>query len=240
MTVLLLPGLLCDHTVWNDQSDALGEFAEVIIPDFRCASSIPAMAQLVLDAAGSSSNPRFAVAGHSMGGRVALEVFRMAPDRVERLALLDTGVHPRAAGEESKRQELIDLARTHGMTALAARWLPPMLHPDHSALLLQRLTEMVERSTPETFTNQQRALLDRPDARTVLPDIRCPVLVLCGRQDAWSPVPQHEEIAASIPQSKLVMVEECGHMSPAEQPGAVTSALREWFVIRTGRRIHHH
>src|SRR5271157_4431539 len=108
MTVFLLPGLLCDATIWSHQSDALGD---VVIPDFRYVSSIEAMAQLVLDAAPE----RFAVAGHSMGGRVALEVFRMAPGRVERLALLDTGVHPRAAGEEAKRQELIDLARSRGM-----------------------------------------------------------------------------------------------------------------------------
>jgi len=224
MTVFLLPGLLCDETIWSGQRDALGEFADVGIPDFRYVNSIPAMAQLVLDAAPK----RFSVAGHSMGGRVALEVFRMAPDRVERLALLDTGVHPRAAGEESKRGELVDLARSQGMAALAARWLPPMLHNNHSALL-PTLTEMVIRSTPETFANQQRALLDRPDARTVLPLIQCPTLVLCGRQDTWSPVSQHEEIAAAIPQAKLVIVDDCGHMSPVEQPAAVTNALREWL-----------
>ena len=217
MTVFLLPGLLCDETIWANQREALGD---VIIPDFRLVNSIEAMAQLVLDAAPK----RFSVAGHSMGGRVALEVVRMAPDRVERLALLDTGVHPRAANEESKRGELIELARRDGMGALAARWLPPMLHPDHSALL-QPLTEMVKRSTPETFANQQRALLDRPDARAVLPRIHCPTLVLCGKQDAWSPVSQHEEIAAAIPQSKLVVIDDCGHMSPVEQPTAVTKWL---------------
>jgi pimeloyl-ACP methyl ester carboxylesterase len=226
MTLFLLPGLLCDETVWSDQSAALREVADVVIRDFRDVGSIQAMAQLVLDAA-----PKlFSVAGHSMGGRVALEVFRMAPERVERLALLDTGVHPAATGEESKRGELVDLARSQGMAAMAARWLPPMLHPDH-APLLQRLTEMVVRSTPESFANQQRALLDRPDARSVLPLIQCPTLVLCGRQDAWSPVSQHKEIAASIAHAKLVVVEDCGHMSPVEQPGAVTNALREWLGV---------
>jgi pimeloyl-ACP methyl ester carboxylesterase len=225
VTLFLLPGLLCDQSIWLKQSVVLGEIAEILIPDFRYVRSIPAMAQLVLDAAPR----RFAVAGHSMGGRVALEVFRMAPDRVERLALLDTGVHPRGAGEEAKRQELIDLAREDGMEALAARWLPPMLHPDHAALLAP-LTEMVKRSTPETFENQQRALLDRPEVRDLLPEINCPALVLCGRQDMWSPVRQHEEIAAAIAGSKLTIVEACGHMAPVEQPAAVTSALREWLA----------
>jgi len=220
MTVVLLPGLLCDETIWSHQREVLGKFADVVVPDFRYVSSISAMAQLVLDAAPE----RFSVAGHSMGGRVALEVFRMAPDRIERLALLDTGVHPRAADEESKRWPLVDLARSEGMAAMAARWLPPMLHPDHSALM-EPLTEMVMRSTPETFANQQRALLDRPDAREVLPLIQCPTLVLCGRQDIWSPVSQHEQIAASIPNAKLAIVEECGHMSPVEQPAAVTKWL---------------
>ena len=225
MTVFLLSGLLCDETVWADQRAVLSEFADVAIPDFRYVSSIKAMAGLVLDAAPE----RFSVAGHSMGGRVALEVVRTAPDRVERLALLDTGVHPRAAGEEAKRQPLVELARSQGMAAMAARWLPPMLHPDHSALF-QPLTEMVLRSTPETFANQQGALLDRPDARKVLQSIQCPTLILCGRQDAWSPVSQHEEIAASIPQSRLVIVEDCGHMSPVEQPVAVTKALCGWLA----------
>lgn len=220
-TIFLLPGLLCDAQIWSHQSAALREFAEIVIPDFRFARSIPAMAQLVLDGAPE----RFSVAGHSMGGRVALEVFRMAPDRVERLALLDTGIHARRPGEEAGRQELIELARREGMEAVAARWLPGMLHPDHRALLAP-LTEMVKRSTPESFENQQRALLDRPDARTVLSAIHCPTLVLCGREDAWSPVGQHEEIAASISGSKLAVIEECGHMSPVEQPAAVTNALR--------------
>ncbi len=220
--IFLLPGLLCDAQIWEHQTAALSGFAEVVIPDFRFVRTIPAMAQIVLDQARGG----FSVAGHSMGGRVALEVYRMAPERVERLALLDTGIHPRKPTEEAGRQELIDLARREGMEALAARWLPPMLHPNHSALL-RPLTEMVKRSTPDTFENQQRALLDRPDARTVLSSIQCPALVLCGRQDAWSPVAQHEEIASAIPGAKLVVIEDCGHMSPVEQPERVTAALRD-------------
>jgi len=224
MTVFLLPGLLCDRFIWSDQIRALERFAQVIVPEFRCVDSITAMARIVLDAA----PPTFALAGHSMGARVAIETFRMEPERVERLALLDTGVHARGPHEEAKRGELIEIARTQGMEAVAARWLPPMLHPDHAALL-GPLTDMVKRSTAETFANQQRALLDRPEARAVLPFVKCPALVLCGRQDAWSPVSQHEEIAAAIPHSKLVIVEDSGHMSPVEQPEAVTQALRAWL-----------
>lgn len=223
-TVLLLPGLLSDGDIWKHQSAALSEFADIVIPDFRFVRSLTAMAQIALDAAPG----RFGVAGHSMGGRVALEVVRLAPARVENLALLDTGIHARKPNEEAGRLELVELARREGMEALAARWLPPMLHPAHAALFAS-LLNMIRRSTPDTFENQQRALLDRPEARSVLPLIHCPALVLCGRQDAWSPVSQHEEIAASIPGSKLVVIEECGHMSPVEQPEAVTGSLLELF-----------
>lgn len=182
------------------------------------------MAQIVLD----NAPERFSIAGHSMGARVALEVIRMAGPRVERLALLDTGIHPRKPSEEAARQELIDLARRDGMVALATPWLQPMLHPEHTSLIAP-LMEMVQRSTPETFANQQRALLDRPDARSALSSIQCPTLVLCGREDIWSPVSQHEEIARLIPGAKLVVIEKCGHMSPVECPQAVTAALREWI-----------
>lgn len=220
--ICLLPGLLCDRTIWAAQEEALSEFAEVVIPDFRYVDSIPAMARIALEAATEDS---FLLAGHSMGARVALEVFRMAPERVEGLALLDTGIHPRGEAEPAKRQELIDLARREGMAAMCARWLPPMVYQTST---LTELTAMVLRSDPETFARQQKALLDRPDAREVLPLIQCATLVLCGREDQWSPVRQHEEIAAAIPDAKLVIVEECGHMSPFERPEAVTAALLEW------------
>jgi pimeloyl-ACP methyl ester carboxylesterase len=225
-TICLLPGLLCDATIWAAQREAFHKFADVLIPDFRFVNSFQAMARIVLDAAPD----RLLLAGHSMGARVALEVFRLAPERVDRIALLDTGIHPRAAGEEEKRQALIDIARQQGMAAMCARWLPPMLHPEHSAML-EPLTKMVLRSTPDTFANQQRALLDRPDAREVLPLLECPTLVLCGREDRWSPVKQHEAIAAAIPQSRLVVVENSGHMAPFEQPEAVSAAMLEWSEL---------
>jgi pimeloyl-ACP methyl ester carboxylesterase len=226
-TIFLLPGLLCDGTIWEAQCDTFSRFADVRIPDFRHVNSIGAMARMVLDAAPE----RFLLAGHSMGGRVALETIRIAPERIERIALLDTGIHRQAAGEEAKRQILIDIARNDGMAAMCARWLPPMLHPDHTAMI-PPLTEMVLRSTPDTFANQQRALLDRPETPAALRAIQCPALVLCGREDQWSPVKQHEEIAVAIPHSKLVVIEHAGHMAPYEQPEAVTKTMLEWSGLR--------
>lgn len=180
------------------------------------------MAQHVLETA----PPRFCLAGHSMGGRVAFEILRTAPERVEKLALIDTAFHPYVPGEESKRQPLVDLARAEGMAAVAAAWLPPMLHPGHMSLM-PSLTAMVKRSTPDSFENQQRALLSRDDATGVLGTIRCPTVIICGREDAWCPVSVHEQMAAAIPHAKLIVIEECGHMAPVEQPDAVSAALRD-------------
>ncbi|MGQ9367865.1 alpha/beta fold hydrolase [Azospirillum sp. ST 5-10] len=226
-TLVLLPGLLCDASVWAHQAAAFAATHEVVVPVFRGYESIPAMAASVLDRVPGP----FALAGHSMGGRVALEVVRRAPDRVERLALLDTGVHPRKPGEEAARQALVDLAHAEGMEALARRWLPPMVHPDRVAEpdLMGPLTAMVCRATPAVFAGQVRALLDRPDASAQLAAIRCPTALVVGRQDGWSPVAQHEPIAAAIAGATLTVVEDCGHMATVERPEAVTEALRGWL-----------
>lgn len=223
--LFLLPGLLCDEYVWRPQIAGLSVPCRVA--DFRGFDSLTAMAQSVLDQAPQ----RFAVAGHSMGGRVALEIMRLAPKRVTKLALLDTGIHPTRPGEAEKRQVLVDLADQKGMNALAKAWLPPMVHPDRTndQALMAPLTAMVERMTPEIFSKQIRALLNRRDAAPVLPTIACPTLVAVGRQDGWSPVEQHQQIADIIPGAKLVVFEECGHMSTVESPEAVTAALKDWL-----------
>jgi pimeloyl-ACP methyl ester carboxylesterase len=167
-----------------------------------------------------------------MGGRVALEVFRIAPDRVERLALLDTGVHPLEPGETEKRMALLDLGRREGMEALVESWLLPMVHPDRRSddELLTRLRKMCVSAGIERFESQITALINRPDARPLLAEINCPTLVATGREDLWSPVAQHEQIAQEIRGSKLVVFENAGHMAPAETPGDVTEALQQWLA----------
>lgn len=229
MSVLyLLPGLLCDEVTWAHQVAGLADLAQVRVPVFYGFHSLTAMAESVLaDAPG-----RFAVAGHSMGARVALEIARLAPKRVERIALLDTGTHPVQPGEPEKRQVLVDLAEAEGMGALADRWLPPMLHPDaaRSAALMPVLHAMVCRATPAIYRGQITALLNRPDADAVVRTLRCPTLVACGRQDAWSPLGQHEAIVTLASHARLVVFEDSGHMAPMEAADAVTGALREWMA----------
>ncbi len=223
----LLPGLLCDKTVWLHQVDHLSDLVDIRIPDFRGYDSLSGMAEHVIqDASGS-----FVVAGHSMGGRVALEVMRLAGQRVLKLALLDTGVHPRAVGEEQKRRRLLNLARDEGMSVLAKTWATPMVHPDRRGdeEFMDDIYQMVERHTYDEYQGQINALLNRRDATAQLGDTTCDTLVLCGREDAWSPLAQHEKMAAEIPNSELVVVDNCGHMSTMERPEEVTAALQRWL-----------
>jgi pimeloyl-ACP methyl ester carboxylesterase len=222
----LLPGLLCDAHVWRHQLAHLP--GDKRVADFRSFNSLTGMAQSVLDEAPA----RFGVAGHSMGGRVAMEIMRLAPERVEKLALLDTGAHPLAPGETERRKVLVRLALAKGMKSLARQWLPPMVHPDRvkDAELMEPLYAMVERMTPETYKGQINALLHRHDMRPVLPTITCPTLVATGRQDGWSPVEQHKEMADAIPGAKLVVWEECGHMATVERPEQVTATLSDWLT----------
>lgn len=227
-TLLLLPGLLCDGTVWAHQVQDLADIAAPRVVTYRDATAIGEMAAEVLRRAPG----RFALAGHSMGGRVALEVYRQAGDRVSHLALLDTATGPVRPEEHDKRMGWVTRARAEGTAVLVKDWLPPMLHPDHltDGYLMATLANMIEGFTADQFAGQIQALLTRPDATPVLGTITCPTLVLCGRQDSWSVPDKHEEMARMIPNARLEIVEDCGHMAPIEQPDRVTSHLRRWLL----------
>jgi pimeloyl-ACP methyl ester carboxylesterase len=229
--LFLLPGLLCDDAVWKHQLAALRSRAACFVPDYGTTSSIAAMAKGVLDNAPS----KFALVGHSMGARVALEIVRNAPARVARLALLDTGLDPLPSGEAGERERaqrlaLLSMARNDGMRAMGAQWARGMVHPDHvEAPLFGAILDMIGRKTPQIFEAQINALLGRPDARAVLAGIEVPTLLACGRQDAWSPLARHEQMHAMLRGSTLVVIEHSGHMTPMEQPAAVTAALMAWL-----------
>ena len=232
--LLLLSGLLCDETVWADIPERLADVAEVRVLSFGGFSSIAAMAEHVLNAAPE----RFALAGHSMGGRVALEAVRTARSRIAGLALLNTGVHTVRDGEPQSRGRLLKLAYEKGMAALAAEWLPPMMAGGaRSAELMPRLAAMIERSTPDAYAGQITALLNRPDALPVLPEIDVPTLLLSGSEDTWSPVSQHETMRRRIPHATLFEIHAAGHMAPFERPDAVAVALREWLAKIRSRTL---
>lgn len=227
-TIYLLCGLLCDRTVWESQTQALQKAGYDVRPmSFQGFDSIGAMAAHLLEHAPA----HFSLAGHSMGGRVALEAYRQAPQRIERLALLDTGYGPAAAEETEKRGLLVRKALAEGIDAIAEPWARPMIAPSRQqdSELLGRILRMVGRMSGEIYAGQTRALLTRPDATPILCEIRCPTLILCGAQDAWSPPARHRHMADTIAGSTLRLIDDCGHMSTMEQPEAVLSALEAWM-----------
>ena len=236
-TIVLLCGLLCDQVVWQTQAHALRSRYDVRVLSFEQQDSIEAMAAHVL----SNAPPSFALAGHSMGGRVALEVYRQAPERIERLALLDTGYEGAVAGETSMRAVLVNQALKEGIAAIAASWGLPMLAPAHraDAGLVQSIFAMVGRMSGEIYAAQTRALLRRPDATATLASITCPTMILCGMQDGWSPPARHQQMAQLVSHSDsdsdsdciLRLIDDCGHMAMMEQPDAVLAALEEWLAL---------
>jgi pimeloyl-ACP methyl ester carboxylesterase len=194
--------------------------------------SILAMAEAVLRWA----PPAFALAGHSMGGRVAFQVLRLAPDRVTKVAVFNTGADARPAGEageteERNRRRLLAIARSQGMRPMAVEWLKGMLPPyrQSDTELVEEIIRMIESKSPDLFEIQMLALLGRPNATPLLAEIQCPALVLTGRDDAWSPPARHLDMAQLIPKSELVLVPKCGHMSTMERPAEVTAAMRRWL-----------
>ncbi|MGZ8281365.1 MAG: alpha/beta fold hydrolase [Allosphingosinicella sp.] len=213
--------------IWAPQLQGLAEFDPVAMTGYPGARSLTAMAEQAL----AQGPPTFSLAGHSMGGRIALEMLRIAPQRVERLALLDTGVHPPTVAEARSRRALLEIARRDGIAAMVELWLLPMVHPDRRTepTFMGPLRTMAEAGGPERYADQIEALLGRPDPRPLLGAIACPTLVGVGRQDEWSPVEQNRKIAAAIPDADFVIFEHCGHMAPVEAPGQVNAALRRWL-----------
>ena len=227
--LVLVPCLLCDAAVWRHQVAVLSAEAPVQIADMQGESTIEAMAARVL----REAPQRFAIAGHSLGGRVALEVVRQAASRVARLALLDTGANAAAPGERERRAALLERARARGVRVIAEEMLLPSLHESlrDDAALTAEIVAMIERADVETLERQFGAMLARPNAEPLLAEISCPTLVLCGAEDTYSPVERHVRMAAAIRGATLVVVERCGHMAPLERPDAVTAALRRWLDV---------
>ncbi len=230
--LVLAPGLMCDAEAWQAQVAELSPHQSVAVIDYGHLDSLPAMASHLL----AQITGEFALAGHSMGGRVALEVMRQAPQRVTHLALLDTGCHALPMGEAAQHERelrfgFLNLARTRGVSAMARNWVRNMVHPDRlqDAQLIDSIVSMFARKDADVYAAQINALLNRPEAYPLLSSIRCPTLVLCGNEDLNSPPAANREMAAAVVDSQLVVLEKCGHMSMQEQPQAVNAALSAWL-----------
>ncbi len=225
--VLLLPGLLCDGQLFARQTQSLADLAHFLVADLTKDATVAAMARRAL----ADAPPRFALAGLSMGGYVAQEILRQAPGRVTRLCLLDTTFKPDTDEGKARRLALIELAKTGNFKGVTPRLLPMLIHPGRMAdeELTGTVTAMAERVGRDAFIRQQQAIMGRVDGRETLGKVECPALVICGRQDSLTPPEISREMAGLIPGAKLVVIEDCGHLAPLEQPQAVSALLRYWL-----------
>ena len=226
--LVLLPGLLCDGALWAAQVEELAGMADPWIADFTTQASMTAMARDVL----AAMPGRFALAGLSMGGYVAFEVMRQAPERVTRFALIATSPRPDGPEHVQRRHEFMRLAQTGQFKGVTRRMLPELIHESRlqDAELAGAVMAMAERVGKDAFLRQQRAIMARVDSRPLLTRIEVPTLVLCGRQDALTPLRCHEEMHREIPAAELVVLEDCGHLPPMERPREVNAALRAWLA----------
>lgn len=226
--LVLLPGLLADAGLWAHQTRHLADITDVGVADLTVADTMGGLADAVLAAAPA----RFALAGLSMGGYVAFEILRRAPRRVTRLALIDTTAGLDSPEQAERRRTLIGIAEAGRFSLLPPQFLPTLLHPDRLAdtAVTGEVLAMARRIGPESFVRQQTAMIGRPDSRPDLPHIRCPTLVIGGRQDALTPPAVMRDLADGIPGARFTVIEDAGHLTPLEQPQAVTALLRLWLV----------
>lgn len=227
LPTVLVPGLNCSARLYAEQLPALWRFGPVTVADHRRDDSMAAIARRILSAA----PPRFALAGLSMGGYVAMEVTRQAPQRVAKLALLDTAARAETPAQTAGRQTVIDLASSGRFAEVPDLQFPVFVHRNrHGDEALKRLVRlMAEETGAEAFLRQEKAIIGRADARAALAAIKCPTLVLVGDGDELTPPHLSQEIAAAIAGARLVVIADCGHLSTLERPAAVNAALVEWM-----------
>lgn len=223
---LLLPGLLNDASVFTDQVAALATVATVEVGNLTLEESVADLAASVLKAA---SAKHFVLLGLSLGGYVAFEIMRQAPERVTGLVLMDTTALPDTPEASAKREALIELAATD-LDAVIEQLLPLLSHPDRMNLPAVRgnIQSMANGLGAEVFARQQRAIIGRPDSRPTLKDITCPTLVICGHDDLITPPQMAKEMASGIKHARLEIIEECGHLATLDQPERVGELLLDW------------
>jgi pimeloyl-ACP methyl ester carboxylesterase len=229
--LLLLPGLLCDASLWASQMRDLADIAAPQVADLAQDDTLAAMAERALAAAPH----QFALAGLSMGGYLAFEILRRAPERVTALCLIASAAAADSPEQARRRRGLIALAsRNHRFIGVSPRLLPDLFHPENLAdeALAQTIRAMALRVGRETYLRQQRAILTRPDSRADLPAIAVPTLIMVGEADRVTPPAASAEMAALIPQAELLVLPGCGHVPPLERPGMVSAAMRVWLVGR--------
>jgi pimeloyl-ACP methyl ester carboxylesterase len=228
--LVLLPGMMCDQRQWEPQLNTLSTLCKSVqVCAISQHDSIQALASRVIE----DAPLRFSLAGLSMGGIVAFEIWRQAPERVNRLALLDTNAAGETADRQCIRDKQIKRVKTGGLENIMRDEMKPRYLAQSSlekSGLLDSVLAMAMELGPEVFIRQSIALRNRPDSTDTLPTIDCPVLVMCGEADTLCPVEYHEDMAGAIPEADLVIIPQCGHLSTMEQPDQVSAAMLNWLV----------
>jgi pimeloyl-ACP methyl ester carboxylesterase len=227
--LVLLPGTLCDARLWSHPQTYLSDVAQVSVGELSGDNTVSGIARLVL----ATAPPRFALAGLSLGGIVALEIMRQAPERVTRLALLNTNARPMRVSQVKVWTDRMERARAGQLAAVVEEILPEWFGAGRGqpGAWWTTAEQMARSFSAEVFIQQAQANVGRVDSRPGLAHIACPTLVVAGREDNLCPLELHEEMAAAIPGATRVVVEQCGHLSALEQPQAVTALLRHWLQL---------
>jgi pimeloyl-ACP methyl ester carboxylesterase len=227
LPVVLVPGLGCSARLYAPQINALWAHGTVIVADHRRDDTMADIAKRIL----ADAPPRFALAGLSMGGYIAFAMLRQAPERIARLALLDTSARPDRPEQTPEREKLIAMAQSGRFADVTEMLIPRYIHPSRydDEALKQTVRDMAADTGAEAYVRQVRAIMGRPDSRPLLAAINCPTLVLVGEGDAATPPELAKEIAAGISGARLVIVPGSGHLSTIEKPDAVNAALAEWL-----------
>ena len=227
LPLVLVPGLLCSARLYGTQIAALWPFGQVAVADHRRDANMAAIAARIL----KDASPRFALVGLSMGGYIAFAMLRLAPERIAKLALLDTSARPDTPEQTAGRKTQIAMAQAGRFDEIPALVIPRFLHRNHQhdERLTAIVRQMAEETGPDAFVRQQNAIMTRPDSRPLLASIACPTLVLVGDGDEATPPELNQEIAGGISGAKLAVVRECGHLSTLEKPEGVNAALAEWL-----------
>jgi pimeloyl-ACP methyl ester carboxylesterase len=227
--LLFIPGVACTPALFRPQAEALSAHCDIAYADHQKDGTLGAIAARAL----ASAPPRFALAGLSMGGYIAFEILRQAPQRVERLMLLNTNARADNDEQKAARNQMIDLALGGKFpTILAMQWQRLVDEKRQGDKELRSLVDaMALEGGPDIYALQQRAIMARPDSRPFLAEISCPTGIIVGEGDRITPPKVAEEMRAGIKDAQLTIIPDCGHLSTLEAPEAVTGAMRRWLAF---------